>query len=548
MELVPDKLYFYLDSVWRENKSGGRRTGDLIVCLDSSQKHVKSSKHFGPPLIKTIWEHCNRVDSTRKNGRVFFLTNDKEDNLHTEQRTISAFLMAAYAILRLNWDVHTANNTLLASIPKKLAFFRDYHGDSNFKLNILDCLHGLDIGCKMNQWFLSRNSCVASKIYDMDWIVPNKLLALRDPTIRRETRRRSVSKIAVRELKRLGVSSIIRLNGEDHNHCLDYYGYSYAAEDITKEHFLHYDIPFEDVNTPTIQQVNQFISFCEVSSGRIAVHCHAGLGRSAAMIGCYMIKHYGFDGRSVCAWMKMCRSGSVMGPQHFFFERYEQYLKMHTHSCLDDGPIQKAQPVKQTKPPRKNNIVHIVPGKKRELRKTSSFDKNEHKKKEIKVTLPGREYRNSSSTNMNVPTKSSIITDRAKKVDRHSTRTKTPSNRLISSVMRTPTVNPPCPKQSRKENSLKTYKIPTCYVKMNMNGGGKTGMKTKGVDHTKGPTLMKGKLSKSYEQLQTAKTVDVNSSNSWSQRPTQKHSGMITRSMAKQIEMYGVYSRREVFK
>lgn len=77
MELVPDKLYFYLESVWRENKHGGRLTGDLIVNLDSTQKHIKSNKHFGPPLLKTIWEHCNRVDSTRKNGRVFFLTNDK---------------------------------------------------------------------------------------------------------------------------------------------------------------------------------------------------------------------------------------------------------------------------------------------------------------------------------------------------------------------------------------------------------------------------------------------------------------------------------------
>ena len=47
---------------------------------------------------------------------------------------MSSFLMAAYCILRLNWDVSTTNDCLLASIPKKLAFFRDYHGDSNFKV------------------------------------------------------------------------------------------------------------------------------------------------------------------------------------------------------------------------------------------------------------------------------------------------------------------------------------------------------------------------------------------------------------------------------
>jgi len=572
MELVPGKLYFYLDTVWRENTSGGRLTGDLIVSLDNSQKHVKSSKHFGPPLLKTIFEHCNRVDSTRKSGRVYFLTNDKEDNLHTEQRTISAFLMAAYAILRLNWDVNTTNDSLLASIPKKLAFFRDYHGDSNFKLNILDCLRGLYIGCKINQWFLTKNSSVASKIYDMDWIVPNKLLALRDPTIRRETRRRSVSKVAVREMRRCGITTIIRLNGQDHTHCLDYYGYSYEVDDIRKEQFLHYDIPFEDVNIPTLQQVNQFISFCEVSNGRLAVHCHAGLGRSAAMIGCYMIKHHGFDGRSACAWMKMCRSGSVMGPQHFFFERYEQYLKITQDTVLtikDSTRLDAADIMEKVKnehaagrqicrAPRKNNIIHIVPHNKRNVKKISQPVKAETSK-EVKLTT-GPPTRNKRSSPVATPKRTQSPSGKCesdKKPEKRTTRNSTtPKPKLISSVMRTPAATPPFPKQSRKENSLKAYKIPTCYVKMapevdDNAGYKKRADKPRGAPPTKGPSYMKGTLSKSYETLTTVspKTpVNINSSSSWSQRSgnqqPQAHNGVTTRGMKKHYDTFGVYLRR----
>ena len=123
-------------------------------------------------------------------------------------------------------------------------------------MNILDCLRGLFIGVKINRWFVSKTASQASKIYDMDWIAPNKLLALRDPTIRRESRRRGVSKVAVRELKRCGVTAIVRLNGQDHNHCLEYYGYSYEVEEMKREQFVHYEIPFEDVNIPTLHQVN----------------------------------------------------------------------------------------------------------------------------------------------------------------------------------------------------------------------------------------------------------------------------------------------------
>ena len=300
--------------------------------------------------------------------------------------------MATYAILKLHWDAEKVNNTLLASVPARLAFFRDYHGDSSYKLNIMDCLLGLQTGCVVNKWFTSYSQTKfpqsTNSNLDMNWVIPDILLAFKDPTINRTKETRSISKAFIKELKRCGIKVIVRLNSNDHNANLDYYGKSYHANDFKKEQFFHYDIPFRDVGTPTTAQAHQFVALCERYGSKMAVHCHAGLGRTATMIGCFMIKHFNFTPRAACGWLKLCRRGSVMGPQHFFLDKYQVDLEniqktvsvtppsnsesisrrfsRNVISPMVTGP-NSAIPAKQTtspaepRAPRKNNIIHIAP-------------------------------------------------------------------------------------------------------------------------------------------------------------------------------------------
>lgn len=49
----------------------------------------------------------------------------------------------------------------------------------------------------------------------------------------------------------------------------------------------------------------------------------AGLGRTGTCIGCYLMKHYGFTAPEVIGWMRICRPGSVIGPQQHYLERME---------------------------------------------------------------------------------------------------------------------------------------------------------------------------------------------------------------------------------
>jgi cell division cycle 14 len=57
------------------------------------------------------------------------------------------------------------------------------------------------------------------------------------------------------------------------------------------------------------------------------VHCKAGLGRTASLIGLYCMKHYGFPAAAFIGWARIMRPGSVLGPQqHFLNEVEDDYV------------------------------------------------------------------------------------------------------------------------------------------------------------------------------------------------------------------------------
>ena len=44
----------------------------------------------------------------------------------------------------------------------------------------------------------------------------------------------------------------------------------------------------------------------------------AGLGRTGTLIACYIMKHYRMTATEAIAWVRICRPGSVIGPQQQF--------------------------------------------------------------------------------------------------------------------------------------------------------------------------------------------------------------------------------------
>ena len=55
----------------------------------------------------------------------------------------------------------------------------------------------------------------------------------------------------------------------------------------------------------------------------------AGLGRTGVLICCYLMKHYCFTAEQAIAYIRVCRPGSVIGPQQTFLQTNQKQLWKH---------------------------------------------------------------------------------------------------------------------------------------------------------------------------------------------------------------------------
>ncbi|XP_071346290.1 dual specificity protein phosphatase CDC14AB-like isoform X2 [Trachinotus anak] len=242
-----------------------------------------------------------------------------------KKRANAAVLIGAYAVIYLKRSPEEAYRTLISGNNTGYLPFRDAAvGECSFNLTVLDCLQA--IRKALQHGFLDFESFDVEEYEhyervengDMNWIIPGKVLAFSSPHPRSKIENGyplHAPEAYFAYFRQHDITAVVRLNRK-----------LYDGRRFENAGFEHHDLFFLDGTTPSDLIVRRFLHVCESTEGAVAVHCKAGLGRTGTLIGCYLMKHFRFTAAEAIAWIRICRPGSVIGPQQNFLEEKQHSL------------------------------------------------------------------------------------------------------------------------------------------------------------------------------------------------------------------------------
>ncbi|XP_054899887.1 dual specificity protein phosphatase CDC14AB isoform X2 [Poeciliopsis prolifica] len=341
-EMIKDRLYF---ATLRSKPKSTVNTH--YFCTDDEFVYENFYADFGPLNLAMLYRYCCKLNKKLKS---FTLTRKRivhYTSFDQRKRANAAVLIGGYAVIYLKKTPEEAFRALNSGSNAAYLPFRDASfGNCTYNLTVLDCLQGIRKALQHGFFDFETFDVDEYEHYervengDLNWIVPGKFLAFSGP--HPKSRIENGYPLHAPEayfpyFRKHGVTTIIRLNKK-----------IYDGKRFTNAGFDHYDLFFIDGSTPNDTIVRRFLHVCETAQGAVAVHCKAGLGRTGTLIGCYLMKHYRFTAAEAIAWIRICRPGSIIGPQQNFLEDKQASLWLQSPHTLKGRP--------------EDNTTHLING------------------------------------------------------------------------------------------------------------------------------------------------------------------------------------------
>nr|XP_020464743.1 LOW QUALITY PROTEIN: dual specificity protein phosphatase CDC14A [Monopterus albus] len=350
-QFIKERLYF---ATLRSRPKSTANTH--YFCTDDEFVYENFYADFGPLNLAMLYRYCCKLNKKLKS---FTLTRKRivhYTSFDQRKRSNAAVLIGGYAVIYLKKTPEEAYRALISGSNATYLPFRDASfGNCTYNLTVLDCLQGIRKALQHGFFDFETFDVDEYEHYervengDMNWIVPGKFLAFSGP--HPKTKIENGYPLHAPEayfpyFRKHNVTTVIRLNKK-----------IYDAKRFTDAGFDHYDLFFLDGSTPNDIITRRFLHICESAEGAapmsvysagsgvyplpvtgpketlmllpvltVLVSVSAGLGRTGTLIGCYLMKHYRFTAGEAISWIRICRPGSVIGPQQNFLEEKQATL------------------------------------------------------------------------------------------------------------------------------------------------------------------------------------------------------------------------------
>ncbi|XGW11666.1 hypothetical protein V3C99_012834 [Haemonchus contortus] len=332
VELLPKQLYF------ASFKAPPHKADPHVryIDLDNRVHYEPFYGDFGPLNLSVLYRftrYLHGLVEAQRKRKIVVYTDDDDRN-----RVNGAYIMGSYLIIYQGVSADAAYLRLETAQPPKFIGFRDAAlGEPTYLLHLHDVLRAVEKAINLKWFDITSFDAEEYELYervengDMNWIIPGKILSFCGP--HNESRVEDGYPYHSPEtyfdyFRATNVTTIVRLNMR-----------MYDAKKFTDAGFDHVDLFFIDGSTPSEKIVENFIRVVDNSKGAVAVHCKAGLGRTGTLIACWMMKEFGLNAAECMAWLRICRPGSVIGPQQDYLVAMQKFC----WSMSQNNVVQKAR-------------------------------------------------------------------------------------------------------------------------------------------------------------------------------------------------------------